>query len=427
MLVLPAAIAFALALRSGLNRQAHALLQEQAHTCAAALTPAKDGDLSDSVAALQARNDRLLAVATLDANGDVQTVYPDRPAHRAAVLAGLSELNEATTMTSPGGDEAVRATAVIVPLNGSVSPLATQALILLRTPVGAADWLPAVAMFTAIMALVSFLNARSLDRWFEGRVARPLREMATALPNGHDPPGRVPPVRTGVWCETAQIAERFHELLHTLADSDARTRRLEREAQRQILSRKLGFDRELRRARDRASTDPLTGLRNRTFLEERLEPLFEHHARHKTELSAVMIDLDNFKVYNDSRGHQVGDALLRFAGALLRGAIRPTDHAVRYGGDEFLLLLPDTDSRQAAIVAERIIKLFRQYARRLNRDDGVSMSAGVASAREGDCRNGHQLVNRADANLYVAKRAGKNGVSKGEAPSPPTPLSVSSH
>ncbi len=417
MLVSVAVVVFATLFRHGLQRQADELLTEQAHTCAGALIPAKDGDLSDSVAALQSRNERLLAVALLDAYGEVQTVYPPRPAHRAAVHAGLRDLGDVICVAPPVAAGTVTAKAVVVPLNGSLSPLATQALLLLRTPDDAAAWLPPTAMFAAVMCGVCFLNVRSLGRWFEGRVAQPLREMAGALPTSADGNGHMS-LRVGVWHETAQIAARFQELLETLAESDARSRRLEREAQRQILRQERGFDRELRRERDRATTDPLTGLRNRTFLEEQLEPLFTQHVEQNQELAAVMIDLDNFKVYNDSRGHQVGDALLRFVGALLRGALRPTDHAVRYGGDEFLVLLPQTDSAQAAIVAERITKLFRQYARRLDGQDTVSMSAGVAAAREHSCGTGHELVSRADANLYAAKRGGKNRVSTGDQPAP---------
>jgi diguanylate cyclase (GGDEF)-like protein len=413
LLIALAVVTFVLLTQNVLNRKGLAMLREQAQLCASALAPAAHGDLSDAVAVLQARNERLLAVAILDSNGVVQAVYPDRPAHRAAILSGLSNCGRGVALSWPATGETLTASTQVVSLGGDSLPTDSQAALLFRVPVGSADWLPATALFTAVLFIVSFLNLRTLGRWFEGHVVEPLREMAT-LPHGDAPAGKGRDARSGVWHETAQIAERFHELLETLAESDARTRRMEREAQRQILQRERGFDLELRRAKDRARTDPLTGLRNRTFLEEQLEPIFDRHAGQVAELSAVMIDLDNFKVYNDTRGHQVGDALLRFVGALLRGAIRTEDHAVRYGGDEFLLLLPQTDSKQAAVIAERIVRLFQQYALRLDRKEGVSMSAGVAATREHGCRSGHELVSRADASLYAAKRGGKNAVAKAE-------------
>ena len=107
---------------------------------------------------------------------------------------------------------------------------------------------------------------------------------------------------------------------------------------------------------------------------------------------------------------QAGDTLLRLVGNLLGGAIRPEDHAVRYGGDEFLLLLPDTNSQQAGAIAERLVRLFAQYTMPLGRGCDLSISAGVASIQADAVGSGQALVARADAALYAAKRRGKNTV-----------------
>lgn len=176
---------------------------------------------------------------------------------------------------------------------------------------------------------------------------------------------------------------------------------------------------KLRQVKDQAVTDPLTGLRNRAYLEKQFEPLFQKQVARSAELAAVMLDVDNFKTYNDTLGHQAGDALLRSLGALLRGSIRPTDVGVRYGGDEFLLLLPGANAEQAAMIAGRIIKTFGQNISRLGQRVPVSMSAGVASLQRDGCESGHALVKQADAALYAAKRSGKNTVSTSPTPAQP--------
>jgi diguanylate cyclase (GGDEF)-like protein len=141
-----------------------------------------------------------------------------------------------------------------------------------------------------------------------------------------------------------------------------------------------------------------------------LEPLFEAHRDSHEPLAAVMLDLDNFKNYNDTHGHQAGDALLRFIGALLRGAIRPSDHAVRYGGDEFLLVLPQANAKQATAIADRVVKLFRQYSSCLQQEQRLSLSAGVAAIPDHPCDTGEELIAKADRALYTAKASGKDAV-----------------
>ncbi len=419
-LALFATILFAILSRPLLHRQMQGLLEEQARICAAALIPGRNGDLSDTVAALQARNERVIAIAALDAFGQLESVYPDRPAHHQAVYAVQLNPARPTQTISPQTGEAISVIGVPVALeqgpDTSGSPAVTHVLVLLQTDLHAGGWAEWVLVFGLLCTASALGGVRNLTRWFERQVARPLRSISDYAPDGAADSAQVPVFYAGSLHETGLIAGRFQELLQSVAESDARTRRLEREAHRQILSRELGFDRELRRERDKAWTDRITGLRNRTFLEEQLEPLIDLHRDKNAEFSAVMIDLDNFKVYNDSHGHQVGDALLRFAGALIRGSLRPADHAVRYGGDEFLLLLPETAPTEAAVVADRIIKLFAQYSARLGREDAVTMSAGVAALRENACTDGHELIAKADAALYAVKRTGKNAVSLSSTP-----------
>ena len=124
-----------------------------------------------------------------------------------------------------------------------------------------------------------------------------------------------------------------------------------------------------------------------------------------------MIDLDGYKQLNDSMGHQVGDQLLVLAGKVISANLRKLDVAARYGGDEFVLLIPNTSSDDAAHVAARIRDEYRQSsAAVLKREKGVSMSIGVASVRSHNVPGGDQLVAAADTALYEAKAAGRDRI-----------------
>ncbi len=149
--------------------------------------------------------------------------------------------------------------------------------------------------------------------------------------------------------------------------------------------------------------DPLTELYNRRYLFDRVTAELAR-VRRGRPLAAIMLDLDGFKVVNDVLGHLRGDALLRDIGAALVSTTRVTDVVGRYGGDEFLLILPDTDAAQALTVAERVVVAVRATGARLDTPRGVTASLGLASATQADTVA--SLLRRADENAYLAKQAG---------------------
>ena len=169
-------------------------------------------------------------------------------------------------------------------------------------------------------------------------------------------------------------------------------------------------------------TDELTGLHNRRFFEVELKREAVRARRFGRSLALVLVDVDNFKSYNDSFGHRAGDdALRRVAGHLVAAVPRRLDAVARYGGEEFVVLLSETDVEGARLVAERILDSVRasdQFRRAL------TISAGVAAAQAEDCE-AEALVLRADEALYRAKRDGRDCVrvapSRGhaEVPAPP--------
>jgi two-component system, cell cycle response regulator len=161
-----------------------------------------------------------------------------------------------------------------------------------------------------------------------------------------------------------------------------------------------------------AATDPLTGLYNRRHFGRVLEQLFAETQRYANDLSCVMIDLDGYKQLNDGYGHQVGDQLLVMAGKVIAANMRRMDVAARYGGDEFVLLIPHAGAEDASQVADRIRNEYRASSAALLRKEhgGVTMSIGVASSRLVGAASGEQLLARADAALYGSKEAGRNRV-----------------
>ncbi|HVQ96719.1 MAG TPA: diguanylate cyclase, partial [Mycobacteriales bacterium] len=174
--------------------------------------------------------------------------------------------------------------------------------------------------------------------------------------------------------------------------------------------------RELAAARDRLEllslTDQLTGLPNRRRLNEGLNSAWDHARRTGSPLGVAMVDIDQFKLYNDHYGHLGGDSCLNLVAKAMAGCVRPYDLVARYGGEEFCIVLPDTDTGTAASVAERVrAAVFALAEPHTNASHGaVSVSIGVAAVLPTVDSRPDQLIEAADAALYEAKRGGRNRV-----------------
>jgi diguanylate cyclase (GGDEF)-like protein len=159
-------------------------------------------------------------------------------------------------------------------------------------------------------------------------------------------------------------------------------------------------------------TDPLTGLVNRRYLEERLSEELERSKRHRFAMSFMMVDIDDFKSYNDRHGHQAGDLALEMTAQCLKTALRSADVAARYGGEEFSILLPQTGLAEARVIGERIRRRVERtlFPHGKSQPQGaVTVSLGV-SAFGPDLDTPASVINAADQALYVAKSHGKNCV-----------------
>ncbi|MDX6500221.1 MAG: hypothetical protein QOG23_3481 [Blastocatellia bacterium] len=157
-------------------------------------------------------------------------------------------------------------------------------------------------------------------------------------------------------------------------------------------------------------TDPLTGLHNRRYLEARLTEELSRSKRYDYPLSFMMIDIDDFKVYNDQNGHQAGDRALEVTAQCLRAALRKVDVASRYGGEEFSILLPQTDLQEAGVIADRIRRKINSTSFTHGKSQplgAVTVSIGLSTFSPA-LDSAEAIVRAADRALYHAKSHGKN-------------------
>jgi diguanylate cyclase (GGDEF)-like protein len=171
---------------------------------------------------------------------------------------------------------------------------------------------------------------------------------------------------------------------------------------------------ELKRLELNAVTDPLTGLYNRRLFAETFEKELNRARRYTQPLGLVTLDLHRFKEVNDKHGHPRGDEVLRAAAATLKKALRTSDSAFRIGGDEFALLLPQTDSDQALALSRRVETVFSEMLQPLQLSVTVAMDHGVAIFPQ-DAEQADQLIRIADERLYRLKHANHTKTNNGSA------------
>jgi diguanylate cyclase (GGDEF)-like protein len=161
-----------------------------------------------------------------------------------------------------------------------------------------------------------------------------------------------------------------------------------------------------------AFTDFLTGLKTRGYFEQQLELEIKRSERKKQRFALLMIDIDRFKMLNDRHGHRVGDQILRDVASILIKDMREVDTVARYGGDEFVIILPETSGSGALFVAQRLRKAVEQakfFAGSPNQVELLSLSIGIA-VFDTDAQFRRDLIEFADAALYAAKSQGRNQV-----------------
>lgn len=213
-----------------------------------------------------------------------------------------------------------------------------------------------------------------------------------------------------------QIPDEVKEVLATINAETERMLQYNHELEKRLDQSSLMMDsikRDMDRIRREAVTDGLTGIANRKAFDEQINRLCRESKRDGLIFSFVMIDIDHFKAFNDSYGHQVGDQVLRLVAMTLVNEVKGQDMVARYGGEEFVVILPGTNADAARAVAENLRKAV-ESKEVLNRATGqslgqITVSLGVAQFYGSE--GAEELIRRADMALYSAKDKGRNQVS----------------
>lgn len=167
---------------------------------------------------------------------------------------------------------------------------------------------------------------------------------------------------------------------------------------------------ELKKTTQNLCKDPLTDLYSRSMMDVKLKEQFYLLKRYNLPFSLVMVDLDDFKHINDAYGHTAGDSVLKYIGQFIKSSLRQSDFPIRYGGDEFLIILPNTNIYKAYAVAEKLLKQVNNYQfKKQESTFSVHLSIGIAQAQPNDTVS--SIIEKADNALYESKRLGKNTIS----------------
>lgn len=201
--------------------------------------------------------------------------------------------------------------------------------------------------------------------------------------------------------DTHQMAESSNRLQERLEEAKTHTESLRE---------------KLEQTEREAMKDALTGLNNRKAFDRKIKDLHDIFAQGGETFSAIMLDVDFFKSFNDKWGHKIGDEVLRKVGDTLHDGLKGGDFPARYGGEEFVVLLPRTTLHNARIVAEQIRRrISEKKLKRVSTGESlgtITVSLGVSQMREGDTVD--SMVDRADKALYLAKQSGRNNVKSEE-------------
>jgi len=267
-------------------------------------------------------------------------------------------------------------------------------------------WSTQMLVATGPLVLVALMSFREWRHW--RRPTRQLEELIARARLGEIPIHELDQRLGGV----ASLVPVVQELLRDLRSQKQVVADLHEQYRQRAAAKTQSFERTIGSLRAQATKDALTGLYNRRMLDENLPKLIEQCKAGSSDLCVLMIDVDHFKMLNDTLGHAAGDALLRAIGQIIRSSVREQDLAIRNGGDEFVILLPGSNQVAGQTLADRLVSLIDQLVKTLRVKPAPRLSIGLASLSGLTEPTSVALLHEADARLYDIKFARK-GVARG--------------
>jgi diguanylate cyclase (GGDEF)-like protein len=258
------------------------------------------------------------------------------------------------------------------------------------------SWTMQVALATAALLSSGWVARRQYSLWLA-----PLSKMShilSLIQQGEAPIEELSQVTGGL----EPLVYQIKTLLHDKRSHEASIAQLEREMKQRIANRTDALERMIGKLQQQAARDVLTGLYNRRMLDECLPQILDRCKKESAPLCLLMIDVDHFKAVNDTLGHAAGDLLLKTIGQLINSSVRDNDLAFRYGGDEFVILLPGSTTRHGKALAQRLGDLVDAFTKTMHLPKQPRLSTGLAEA---DLAKDTvtTLIHRADTTLYQIK------------------------
>jgi len=211
--------------------------------------------------------------------------------------------------------------------------------------------------------------------------------------------------------QTEELSAEIQKVIEDTRSTESSQRKFESQMSN-MMKEVETLHKQLEQVREDSLTDALTGIANRKAFDEELERVFQHSHENKLPFCVVIADIDYFKKFNDTYGHLVGDKVLRFVAITIKSCVKGKDMAARFGGEEFVLILPETDITGAGAVAEQVriaVSKCTLKDQAKNKDFGkITISLGIAQFKPSD--QPKDVLKRADQALYQAKENGRNRV-----------------
>lgn len=210
-----------------------------------------------------------------------------------------------------------------------------------------------------------------------------------------------------------ELAGQVRQILHEQRQLKSQLLQAELDLRQRIAQRTDALERTIGSLRQQAIRDSLTGLFNRRMYDQHLAEIVRRSKDAGSDLALLMLDLDNFKLLNDTMGHAVGDEFLRSAGQIIRSTIRGQDMAFRCGGDEFVVVMPGASLQGGEALAQRLVNLIDSLGKTYKLPQSPGISAGVTHLLETRTMAGEELTQLADQRLYAHKHQRKSATSDG--------------